>query len=436
MKKAIKKTTPISESLSFTNKDGYLVNIVSDNWGTLGLSIEEILGIKAIKGKKLPIIKGKIVKPEKSSELIPRGLILMKWDERVGTEIVIKYPEDIEISQKTLMQIYGAHEYTGESGMVNLMVGSLNLASYYTGQEKGYYLVLILHIEDDADAYEGGMIDVLHILLQNLLDDSYVQIMPSLFRRLAIYPSLNNEQHLINTYQDETKRMMLNRLRDEGVIAKSELMVWFKDKYKEGFIDLDAVLVELIKTELLKQVSVKGMPSELNFLTGDLITLRVPPIKLFKNPEESGLPSQLTKTYLNEVKKFFEQYSPTEFDNIKIINILANPEVYQTFQLLRSAIVTKDDLEKLKRKGVQDVNNVLKLLWDSNMIKVLQDKSGKEYYALQSDFYIELIFPKYLLKTIKEAYEQKFQSDKVLIEYLNILEDTYLNIKSKIKSEK
>jgi len=108
----------------------------------------------------------------------------------------------------------------------------------------------------------------------------------------------------------------------------------------------------------MKQVSVKGMPSELNFLSGDLIILRVPPLKLFKNPEECGLPSQLTKIYLNEVKKFFEQYSPTEFDNIKIINILANPEVYQTFQLLRSAIVTKDDLEKLKRKGVQDVSNV------------------------------------------------------------------------------
>jgi len=436
LKGAIKKSAPISESLSLTSKDTYLVNMVSDNWSTLGFSIEEILGIKAIKGKTLPIIKGKTVKPEKSSDLIPRGLILMKWDERVGTEIIVKYPKDIEISQKTLMQIYGAHEYTGESGMVNLMVGSLNIASYYTGQEKGYYLVLILNIEDDADAYEGGIIDVIQILLQNLSDDSYLHIIPSLFQRLAIYPTLNNEQHLINVYQDEVKRIILNRLRDEGVITKSELMVWLKDKYKEGFIDLDAVLNELIKREFMKQVSVKGMPSELNFLSGDLIILRVPPIKLFKNPEESGLPPQLTKAYLNEVKKFFEQYSPTEFDNIKIINILANPEVYQTFQLLRSAIVTKDDLEKLKRKGVQDVSNVLKLLWDSNMIKVLQDKNGKEYYALQSDFYIQLIFPKYLLKTIKEAYEQKFQSDKVLIEYLNILEDTYLNIKSKIKSEK
>ena len=435
MKGAIKKSTSISESLSFTNKEIYVVNMIIDNWNTLGLSIEELLGIEGIKGKTLPIIKRKIAESDLSRDLIPRGLILMKWDERIGTEIVVKYPEDIEISQKTLMQIYGAHEYTGESGMVNLMVGSLNLASYYTGQEKGYYLVLILHIEDDADAYEGGMVDVLHVLLQNLSDDSYIQIMPSLFRRLALYPTLNNEQHLINTYQDEIKRMILNRLRDEGVIAKSELMVWFKDKYKEGFIDLDAVLVELIKRELLKQVSVKGMPSELNFLTGDFITLRVPPVKLVKNPEESGLPSQLSQIYQTEVKKFFEQYSPTEFDNIKIINTLANPEVYQTFQLLRTAIVTKNDLDKLKKKGVGNISNVLKLLWDSNMIKVLQDKSSTEYYALQSDFYIELIFPKYLLKGIKDAYEQKSQSDKVLIEYLNILEDTYLNLKSREKSK-
>ena len=70
------------------------------------------------------------------------------------------------------------------------------------------------------------------------------------------------------------------------------------------------------------------------------------------------------------------------------------------------------------------------------MILVLQDKSGKEFYALQSDFYIELVFPKYILKVIKDAYRQRSQIDDVLIEYLNILEDTYLNIKSKIRSEK
>jgi hypothetical protein len=429
MKGAIKKSATISESISFTNKDTYMINMVRDKWGPLGLSFEEILGIKAIKGKTLPIIKGKIAVSERSTDLIPRGLILMRWDERIGTEVVAKYPEDIEVSQKTLMQIYGAHEYTGESGMVTLMVGSLNIASYYTGQEKGYYLVLLLNVEDDADTYEGCMLDVLQELIKNLSDDSYMHLIPSLFRRLAIYPTLNNEQHLIITYQDDIKRRILNRLRDEGVIAKSELLVWLKDQYKEGFIDLDAVLNDLVKKELIKQVSVKGMASEQNFFTGDLIMLRIPPVKLVKNPEESGLPSQLTNLYFDEIKKFFEFYHPTEEDNNKIINTLVNPQIYQVFQLLRSTIATYEDLEKLKKKGVDDISKVLKSLWDANLIKVFQDKAGKEYYALQSDFLIELVFPKYVLQSIKNSYEQRSQSDKVLIEFLNILEDTYLNLK-------
>jgi len=229
--------------------------------------------------------------------------------------------------------------------------------------------------------------------------------------------------------------MLLNRYRDEGVIAKSEIMIWLRDKHREGFINLDATVVELMKREFIKLISIKGMPSELSFLTGDLFMLRVPPVELIKNPIQRGLPSHLSKIYLNEVRKFFDQYHPTEFDNIKIIDILANPEVYQTFQLLRPAIVSSNDLEKLKKKGVDDISHVLKLLWDTNMIKVFLDKSGTEYYCLISDFYIKLIFPKYLLEVIKREYDQKSQSDKVLIEYLNILEDTYLNIKSEEKSK-
>jgi hypothetical protein len=435
MKSTIKDSKLISDTLSITDKDTYLANIYRDKWEMLDLSIEEILEIEIVKGKTLPIIKGKGLELGRDLELMPRGLILMRWDPRIGTEIVHKYPEDIDLSKKTLMQIYGAHEYTGESGRVNLMVGSLNISSYYTGKEKGYYLVLLLDIEDDADAYEGAMVDTLQLLLQNLEEDAYKPLVPHLFRRLAVYPTLNNEQILIHIYQDEVKRIILNRLRDEAVIAKSELMVWLKDKYQEGFIDLDAVLTDLIKKEFVKMLSVKGMPSELNFLTGDLLCLRIPPKKLLKSPEANGLPSQLTQTYVNEVKKFFEEYIPSESDNVKIVDILAIPEVYQTFQLLRQTIATKDDLEKLKKKGVENLSKVLKLLWENKMILVLQDKNGFEYYALISDFSIELVFPKYILNIVRDMYRNKSQSSNVLIEYLDVIEDTYLNLKERKKQK-
>ncbi|MDX1797143.1 MAG: hypothetical protein R3255_00700, partial [Candidatus Lokiarchaeia archaeon] len=64
---------------------------------------------------------------------MPIGLVVMRWDDRVGTEILAKYPEEINVTDKTLMQVYSTHEYSGESGMISLMIGSLNIASYYTG---------------------------------------------------------------------------------------------------------------------------------------------------------------------------------------------------------------------------------------------------------------------------------------------------------------
>ncbi|TXT53353.1 MAG: hypothetical protein BAJALOKI2v1_1020002 [Promethearchaeota archaeon] len=361
---------------------------------------------------------------------MPVGLVVMRWDERVGTEILAKYPPEINITDKTLMQVYSTHEYSGESGMISLMVGSLNIASYYTGPEKGYYILLLLNVDDDPDAYEGGLADTSRIILQNLEDDAYKDMVPDLFRRLSVYPTLNEEQRLAVTYQDEIKRMIINRLREEGVVSKSELSIWLKDQYKQGFVDLDSVLIELIKRELIKETSVKGMPSELIYLTNDLMMTRVPPVKIIKDPADRGLPAPLSDDYRTEVKKFFQDYTPDEKDHLTLIDLLVDPQTYETIRLLRTAIVTKNDLEKLKKKGVDDLDQVLKKLWDAQMIQVFQDKSNNEYYGLLTDFYLEKVFPKYLLNIISEEYKNKSKSDQVLLEYLNVLEDTYMDLQS------
>ncbi len=366
---------------------------------------------------------------------MPVGLIVMRWDERAGTEIIAKYPEEINVTEKTLMQVYSTHEYSGESGLVSLMVGSLNIASYYTGSESSYYILLLLNLDDDPDAYEGGLADAARVILQNIKEPEFLDVIPSIFQRLSVYPSLNDEQHLIITYFDEVKRMIINRLRDEGVVSKSELVVWLKDLYKRGFADVDPILSDLVKRELIKETSVKGMPSELIFLTNDLLMARVPPVNLLKDPVEKGLPAHLVEDYITQCKKLFQNYSPTDEDNIRIANILVNPQNYEVLRLLRTAIVTKSELMKLKKKGVDNVDIVLKDLWESQMLAVFQGGQGEEYYALVTDFHLSLIFPKYLLRTIKQEYEVKSKSNKVLIEYLSVLESAYLDLKTKEKKK-
>ena len=84
---------------------------------------------------------------------------------------------------------------------------------------------------------------------------------------------------------------------------------------------------------------------------------------------------------------------------------------------------------------MDDIDGVLKMLWDNQMVQVFQDAPGNEYYALLSDFYLELVFPKYLLNIIKAEYEQKSKADQVLVEYLNVLIDTYQERKSPIGAQ-
>ncbi|MFW9820933.1 MAG: hypothetical protein ACFFE5_15100, partial [Candidatus Thorarchaeota archaeon] len=427
IEKEIKHGKSISESLLYQAKDAFVGEIVRDKWSNIGLSLKDILNIDLKKSRKLP--KSRQRKTKIVRDLKPLGLLLMKWDERIGTELLMKYPENININEKTLMQVYSVHEYSGEKGVININVESMNILSYYTGPETGYYILLVLNLDDDPDIYEGAMASVAQIIMQNIDDDSYMQMIPSLFQRLSIYPSLTEEQILILNYQDEIKRMIINFLRNDGVISKSELIIWLRDRELEGIVDLEALLADLIKIDLIKVTSVKDFPSELIFLTKDIFMIRVPPDKLFKDPVNHGIPSQFAKSYKDEVQKRFKIYNPTEEDNVRLLQILIDPQVYETLRLLRTAIVTMKDFEKLKTKGI-DIYMVLKKLWDIEMIKVFKDDNNVEYYSLLTDINIALIFPKYLLNNIKLSYEQKSKSNKLLLKNLDILKESYRNLKS------
>ena len=121
---------------------------------------------------------------------------------------------------------------------------------------------------------------------------------------------------------------------------------------------------------------------------------------------------------------------------MNIIEVFNDPQVYETLRLLRTAIVTKNDLEKLKKKGVDDIEDVLKKLWGLQLVHVFRDEQNVEYYGLIGDFHIDLMFPKYQFQVIKSEYEQKSKANKVLIEYVKVLQDAYHNRKAAEKKAK
>jgi hypothetical protein len=260
-------------------------------------------------------------------------------------------------------------------------------------------------------------------------NDVFVRLVPSLFQRVSMYPTLTPEQKLAIIYLEDAKRLVFNRLREEGAISKSELQVWLKDQYRSGFADLEGILNSFVKENLVKVVSIKGMPSEIVFLANDILVIRAPDAALLSEGESRGLPPNLRKLYRTDVEKYFEQYASTEEDNLQILKIITDGPCYETMKLMREAFVTRNDLEKLKKKGVDDVDAVLSALWDAKMLTVMRDSKENEYYGLKTDVVVEKFLPQYMVDTVLQHYGTKARPNPVLLEYLNVLQESFAAVK-------
>lgn len=362
---------------------------------------------------------------------MPTGLVVMHWDERVGVEILGAYPEEASIQDKTLMQLYSQHEFSGEAGLVTLNAGAVNLASYYTGQDTSVYVILILTSEEDGDIYEEGMAEIARQIVINMHSGDLSSVLPPLFQRLSVYPTLNEEQRYAMLLNSDINILLFNRLREEAVVSKAEISIWMKDRYREGFVDIESIIASLVKLGLVKIASVKGLTSDMVFLTEDLMALRIPPANLIYDPVDRHLPASLKDVYLSEVRTQFETYVPNQRDNREIIErIFLDPQCYEVLKLMREAIVTRNDLEKLKKKGVEDIDKVLKALWETKMVTVLQDEKGTEYYCLTTNFFIGKFYPRYNVDTILSQYRSKSQSNTALIKALALMKEEYYNIEN------
>ena len=113
---------------------------------------------------------------------IPLGLVVFAWDDRIGAELKAKIPENLEFDELNLKQIYSAHFLEEIGGFLSLTIGTLNLSSYYTGPELNHFVSLILNIEEDPDEFEDILTDATRTIIQNLEEDSYVDLLPKIFR--------------------------------------------------------------------------------------------------------------------------------------------------------------------------------------------------------------------------------------------------------------
>ena len=366
---------------------------------------------------------------------MPRGMIVFTFDARVGTEIKTKYPSDLDITSDILMRIYSTHSFEESGGFLSMIIGSLNVASYFTGPETNHYISLVLTMDEDPDTFEDAIIDAAREIMANLPNDRYLDLVPNIYNRIKLYPTFEEEQKIAVAYADLTKRIILDRLVEDGSATKTDLLTWIKEKTGLEFIDIDAILNSLVKLGLIKISSVKGLPSESVFLTSDVFITRAPAVAIIKKSQNESSKNPMARDYLASVKSYFKNYTPNPEDEKLISNIMADTDTYKILNLLRLSVVNRKGLEKLS-KQIEDMDAALKKIWSAGLIQVLKDSQGEEFYYLKTDIRIEKFYPEYLVNKIRQAYEQKTIANPVLKEHLKHLRDMFIDLKGLEKLRK
>ncbi len=89
------------------------------------------------------------------------------------------------------MNIFNLHEFSKQAGIVSLTAGEINITTYYTGKDKDYFVILILDMIEDPEDYEEGLIEISDIISNNLKEEKYIEMLPSLFKQISNDPSRN-----------------------------------------------------------------------------------------------------------------------------------------------------------------------------------------------------------------------------------------------------
>jgi len=357
---------------------------------------------------------------------MPRGIVIGFWDESKGIKTVTQYPQTTYISEATLIQLYARHVNIENQtpSIVEAIIGDTKYLSYRTGPNRNYYFILVVDVEESAELYIDGYIESLQLIIQNLPNNRYLDNIGLFFTNIERYYLLNDEQKLSWLFQNDLRRIILEILRKAAVIEKSRLIHKIEESYREIFFDIEPILMSLEKSGIIRVETIDN--ASYIFFLRDIIFERIPPVYQHETIDNRGLPPKLKKSYQHDVDRFFAGFKPSEEDALSIIEkVILDTQIYESLKLLRVACITRADFETLASKGVQDVDYILKTLWETNMILVLQGEEKAEYYCLKSDFYVKSFFPSYLLNIVKIVHQNKMEHPAALIREVQLLKSMY-----------
>jgi len=344
-------------------------------------------------------------------------IILTHWSMSTGPEPIIQYPPEKFFPPKDLfLKIWAQHELNKENSVIEFIPEDEDNSYVSVIQQFEGEVYILLLVYSQKDAHEDIIKEspeILALISKNLIElintNKITRTISEAYNTIRNYSKLDEEENLINFFQDRIKYTILQILRN-GVISRLELTNILRHEYGFSTINIDLILIPFFHENLIIKKSVPGS-KECFFLIKDLSCSRIPPSNL---PIEQ-MEENLLRKFKKSLKKYYhDYYNVSDFENKTILQTVFNKDVFSL-------------LKKLREKSLT-VNESLNMLNEELFNELLDKKfiyEAKGFVYLFSDFRFIKFKPTYIIKKLGERYQNQAISLNEYMAHLKLLTEQF-----------
>jgi hypothetical protein len=157
---------------------------------------------------------------------MPKGIVVIKWDNKVGPVIVGKYPENIGFDIDLAVKVYTT-QFAGSSSPFSVLeIGDWRIASYYLPREK-HIFALVLDDEESGEKYEDKLFAAAEKSSKVLQEKGVVEDLPKLYSDLVSAGYMFKRSEL---YEKAEVQRLLEKFLDNSLTELEPTFQW-----EEGF---------------------------------------------------------------------------------------------------------------------------------------------------------------------------------------------------------
>ena len=357
---------------------------------------------------------------------MPRGLFVAKWDEVKGSEVIGKYPENLVIVEEDIIRLFTSHAVGDKSeGYLHMSSETLNFSSYYAIVDDTPYLsALVLGLGEDPGDFKDIIPNYFSKMFLAISEGKPInEILETTYNEILATTIFSDEQKIFLVFCEPVGVQIFSLLTEEAC-TRSEILQRLEDRFGQvgSLLNLEYYISALKGAGLVKEDRITGIAEPVLFLVKDAVLYRAPPNEVIK--QSGKLPIEVRDEYIDDVKKFFEEYKVDEEDSAFLAMALLDNKLYEAFKSLRDDWHSFEELIEDLQIDEEELEEILTKLESLDLIIRLSDEE-KTYVLLKTDFKARTFQPTYMVDHITESLIEGRIDRNTAIEHLKLLKKEF-----------